>query len=90
MRYPEGVIVSELEAYEYVYTRGGVTYSAPQGQHDDAVCALALAVAQHQQVVTRGGMRLVGETDVDPLVAVAAAEQVVRDAIGSGGVYWPG
>jgi hypothetical protein len=41
--YPEGAIVDELETFEYVYTRTGVTYSAPEGLHDDCVCALALA-----------------------------------------------
>lgn len=49
IRYPAGVIVNELEGYEYVYTRGGVQYSAPAGQHDDTVCALALAVAGQRQ-----------------------------------------
>lgn len=42
--YPDGAIVAELEAFEYVYTRTGVRYSAPEGMHDDCVCALALAV----------------------------------------------
>ncbi len=51
IRYPEGVIVRELEEFEYVYTRTGVKYSAPQGLHDDAVNALALA---RQRLVTRG------------------------------------
>jgi len=37
------VIVRELEAFEYVYTRTGVRYSAPEGLHDDCVCSLALA-----------------------------------------------
>lgn len=46
VRFPEGVIVNELEAFEYEYTRTGVRYSAPEGLHDDAVCALALAVAK--------------------------------------------
>lgn len=41
--YPAGVIVNELESFEYVYTRSGVHYSAPEGVHDDCVCALALA-----------------------------------------------
>lgn len=42
-------LLSELESFEYEY-RGrdgrftGVFYSAPPGMHDDAVCALALAV----------------------------------------------
>lgn len=48
--YPAGVLVQELEAFEYEYTgrdgrSTGVRYSAPPGMHDDAVCALALAVA---------------------------------------------
>jgi hypothetical protein len=43
--YPDGVIVNELEAFEYVYTRTGTRYSAPEGMHDDCVMALALAVA---------------------------------------------
>lgn len=44
VQYPDGVIVSELESFEYEYTRTGVRYSAPEGQHDDCVMALALAV----------------------------------------------
>ena len=50
IHFPAGVIVHELEAFEYEYTRAGVRYSAPAGLHDDAVCALALvcsAVRQH-------------------------------------------
>lgn len=43
--FPEGVITSELESFEYEYTRTGVRYSAPSGMHDDAVCALALAAS---------------------------------------------
>jgi len=46
--FPDGVIVSELEAYEYVYSRTGVHYSAPEGLHDDCVCSLALAVWQRE------------------------------------------
>jgi len=44
--YPGGVIVSELEAFEYAYHRTGVSYSAPEGLFDDCVCSLALAVHQ--------------------------------------------
>lgn len=44
IQYPYGVIVSELESFEYEYTRTGVRYTAPEGQHDDCVMALALAV----------------------------------------------
>jgi hypothetical protein len=42
--YPEGVITQELSMFEYVYTRTGVRYSAPEGLHDDCVMALGLAV----------------------------------------------
>jgi len=41
--YPAGVIVEELKTFEYTYSRTGVKYEAPQGLHDDVVCALALA-----------------------------------------------
>lgn len=41
--YPEGVVVLELEAFEYEYKPSGVRYSAPEGFHDDCVCSLALA-----------------------------------------------
>ncbi len=40
----EYAIVGELEAFEYVYSRTGVKYSAPEGMHDDCVMGLALAV----------------------------------------------
>lgn len=42
--FPAGWLTSELEAFEYEYRQGGVRYSAPDGMHDDGVCALALAV----------------------------------------------
>lgn len=43
VHYPEGPIVSELDSYEYIYTRTGVHYDTAPGAHDDCVCALALA-----------------------------------------------
>ncbi len=42
--YPPGVIVQELEQFEFVLTRTGCRYSAPDGYFDDCVCALSLAV----------------------------------------------
>lgn len=41
----EGVMRDEMEAFEFVYnpSTGHVKYSAPDGQHDDAANALALA-----------------------------------------------
>ena len=62
---PDGPIISELWCYEYEYTRTGVRYTAPEGMHDDCVCALALAVACHREKI--GGrleVRLMG-SDVD-------------------------
>lgn len=43
--FPDGPIRSELEQFEFEYTRTGVRYSAPEGVHDDCVVALALAVS---------------------------------------------
>jgi hypothetical protein len=40
--FPEGVLKDELDSFEFVYTRTGVSYSAPDGMHDDCVCALAM------------------------------------------------
>lgn len=45
IRFPDGPIRAELDVFEYEYTRTGVRYAAPAGQHDDCVCALALAVS---------------------------------------------
>lgn len=45
--YPDGPIVTELEAFEYKYTPSGVKYSAPAGFTDDCVNALALARWQY-------------------------------------------
>lgn len=61
--YPDGVIVQELEVFEFEYRRVGVYYSAPEGLHDDCVCALALAVHQ----------RTVG--DKGPIVATVGASK---------------
>lgn len=45
--FPDGVIVRELEAFEYQLIQGSdrVLYAAPKGVHDDCVDALAMAVA---------------------------------------------
>lgn len=43
LRYPDGPIANELESFEYVYSRTGVSYSAPVGLHDDCVIGLGLA-----------------------------------------------
>jgi len=51
--YPQGVIVDELNSYEFSYSSTGVKYSAPSGQHDDCVCALALARAAFKKSGTQ-------------------------------------
>lgn len=48
--FPSGILQTELESYEYVFSRTGVHYSAPEGMHDDGVCALALAVHTRRKV----------------------------------------
>ena len=48
VRFPDGILKMELESYEYTYTATGVRYSAPEGQHDDGVCALALAASMRR------------------------------------------
>lgn len=52
--YPSGVIVDELEIFEYQFTASGVKYSAPSGFHDDAVTALALAWNMYTSRMGRG------------------------------------
>jgi phage FluMu gp28-like protein len=54
--FPEGVIVDELDVFEYQFTANGVRYSAPSGFHDDCVVSLALAWQNHN--VKRGSGRL--------------------------------
>jgi len=53
--FPEGVIVDELDVFEYQFTANGVRYSAPSGFHDDCVVSLALAWQNHN--VKRGSGR---------------------------------
>jgi hypothetical protein len=52
--YPEGVIVNELEVFEYQFAAHGVKYSAPSGFHDDSVMALALAYQNFTQRMGSG------------------------------------
>ena len=52
--FPEGFITDELSNFEYEYTKTGVKYTAPNGLHDDCVCALALAWDLHKSAVTSG------------------------------------
>ncbi len=57
--YPEGTVLEdELYSFEYVYSRTGVRYSAPEGLHDDCVMALALAYDQWRKQPITGTSRL--------------------------------
>lgn len=52
--FPDGWLRDELDVFEYQYTKTGVKYSAPEGFHDDGVCALALAYHQFKNKVVFG------------------------------------
>jgi hypothetical protein len=49
VKFIDGVIVDELKNMEYTYSRTGVSYSAPEGLHDDAVCSIGLALLKKDQ-----------------------------------------
>jgi len=48
----DGIMYDELESFEFIYTRTGVKYSAPDGMHDDCVCSLALANMKLNEGIT--------------------------------------
>lgn len=56
--FPEGRIKDQLDAFEFEYTRTGVKYSAPEGMHDDDVCALALAYSIHKESAAMGELSI--------------------------------
>lgn len=49
-----GKLRHQLEQFEFEYTRTGIRYSAPEGEHDDDVCALALAWHRWQSAEKSG------------------------------------
>ena len=59
IQYPDGPIVTELESFEYEYTRTGVKYAAAEGMHDDCVCALALALHKLKRPIAVPRLRFV-------------------------------
>lgn len=58
--FPQGWLTNELESFEYEYRSGGVRYSAPNGFHDDGVCALALAFQKYNEVTRFGAVGFAG------------------------------
>lgn len=71
--FPDGVTRTELEAFEFEHTASGVRYSAPDGMHDDCVCALALAVWKLDSC-TRGGSSVEWADDRRPALVVPAGK----------------
>jgi hypothetical protein len=61
--FPDGPIRAELDQFEYVYSRKGVSYSAPEGYHDDCVVALALAV-EKLRLISPALLHGVGASDM--------------------------
>ena len=57
--FPDNWIRTELDIFEYEHTRTGVRYAAPEGSHDDGVCALALAVKAMNQLNTGFSFRVI-------------------------------
>jgi hypothetical protein len=49
-----GRVRHQLEQYQTIYTRMGISYSAPDGEHDDDVVALALAWHKYKNSSTVG------------------------------------
>lgn len=43
----DGIMKDELDSFEFEFTRSGVKYTAPDGMHDDIVCALGMAFKNH-------------------------------------------
>jgi hypothetical protein len=58
--FPSGWLVNELESFQYEYYAGGVRYSAPEGLHDDGVCALALCDSKRKSMNGKYEVRLLG------------------------------
>ncbi len=50
----EGEHRDEMESFEFMYSKRGVKYSAPEGLHDDIVCAHALAVHKFAAITKTG------------------------------------
>lgn len=74
--YPDGPIRQELETFEYETTRTGVRYTAPEGLHDDCVCALALAVECRRTAIEYG---IVGVTMQGDRAETTKAERDAHD-----------
>jgi hypothetical protein len=60
VQFPAGVIVAELESFEYQMSdHGNIIYAASEGMHDDCVVALALAVLHARKRRIKGARKAV-------------------------------
>ena len=84
IHFPEGLLVAELEAFEYEVTRTGVRYNAPDGVHDDAVCALALATYAHVRRHDQWPLELITGTEPPAPQARTATSFARRPMRGAG------
>jgi hypothetical protein len=75
-------VAQQLMEFEYEYTRHGVRYSAPDGQHDDRVIALALAALKWDALgygaVSRQAGRVPERPDAEALKAAMKEELALR------------
>lgn len=78
LTFPQGQISTELELFEYAETRTGVRYSAPDGEHDDCVCALALARQMWAEVGPGINVMAFYERQARRLAAEPAPQEDVR------------
>jgi hypothetical protein len=85
VRFPDGPIRLELECFEYAYTQMGVHYSAPEGMHDDCVCALALALQHYTGRVGRPLRLITGMEDDEE-----TGENYITRRLKKYGFYFPG
>jgi hypothetical protein len=81
-------LAAECESFEYMYSRSGVHYSAPEGMHDDGVCALALAVSRWRVP----GLQVLGvESTPEAIQAEKDAQaNAFRKQVEQDGCYFPG
>jgi len=84
--FPKGQITAELDAFQYHFTSTGTKYAAPEGQHDDCVMALALAVYGYDRVrpTVKATALLPPSQNQDPHLweALVETDEETQDVIG--------
>lgn len=85
--YPAGEIVNELESFQYEYRPSGVRYTAPEGLHDDCVCALALAVMCRMRVKT-ASLSVFNVGEVEPVGVIEGDSWNGNNCTAYGEIGW--